>query len=254
MILIDGNYYFASGSKGELAVSTTKYVSQTNGLLPVGNYEFDAEGKMLDGIVEKGGVLYYYETGKPKQAGLVEIDGSYYFANGANGELTVNKTQYVWQPNGLLPEASYEFGADGRMLDGIVEKDGVLYYYVNGRPKQAGLICIDGDYYFAGGANGELAVNKTQYVWQPNGLLPEKNYDFDASGRMLNGFFVKDGVRYYYVNGRPAQLGLNYVDGYYYFVNADGSLVVNKSYYVWQTNGLSAEMTYTFNELGQIVG
>ncbi len=254
LLLIDGEYYFASGSKGELAVSVTKYVSQTNGLLPVGNYEFDAEGKMLNGIVEKDSVLYYYETGKPKQAGLIELNGAYYFANGANGELTVNKTQYVWKPNGLLPEASYEFGADGKMLDGIVEKDGVLYYYVTGKPKQAGLLHIDGDYYFAGGASGELSVSKTQYVWQTNGLLPEKNYEFDENGKMLNGFFIKDGVRYYYVNGRPAPVGLTYIDGYYYFVNADGSLVVNKSYYVWQTNGLSAEMTYTFNELGQIVG
>ena len=254
LIEIDGYYYFASGANGELTVNQTKYVWEGNGLLPESTYEFDEKGRMLDGIVEKDGVLYYYVDGKPKQAGLFEYDGGYYFAGGANGEITVNKLQYVWKPNGLLPEASYEFGPDGRMLDGIVEKDGVLYYYVKGRPKQAGLLLIGDDYYFAGGANGELAVNKTQYAWETNGLLPAKNYQFDAEGKMLNGFFEKDGVKYYYVNGRPAPVGLNYVDGYYYFVNADGSLVCNKSYYAWETNGLSVEMTYTFDENGRVIG
>ena len=140
------------------------------------------------------------------------------------------------------------------MLDGIVEKDGVLYYYEKGKAKPAGLIKIGDDYYFAGGSNGELSVNKTQYVWQSNGLLPEKNYDFDENGKMYNGFFERNGTKYYYVNGRPAPVGLNYVDGYYYFVKYDGSLIVNQSYYAWETNGLSVEMTYTFNENGQIVG
>ncbi len=251
---LDGYYYFAGGANGELSVSTSRYVWNGNGILPEGTYEFDAQGRMLDGIVEKDGVLYYYVDGKPKQAGLIELNGGYYFVGGANGEVAVSKQQYVWQTNGLLPEATYEFGADGRMLNGIVEKDGVLCYYEKGRPKQAGLFERDGYYYFAGGANGELAVSKTQYVWQTNGLLPEKNYEFDEQGRMLNGFFEKDGVKYYFVNGRPAPVGLNYVDGYYYFVNYDGSLVCNKSYYAWETNGLSVEMTYTFDELGRVIG
>ena len=71
---------------------------------------------------------------------------------------------------------------------------------------------------------------------------------------MYNGFFERNGTKYYSVNGRPAPVGLNYVDGYYYFVKYDGSLIVNQSYYAWETNGLSVEMTYTFNENGQIVG
>ncbi len=254
LIMIDNDYYFACGSNGELSVNEERYVWEGNGLLPEATYEFGPDGKMLDGLVEKDGVLYYYENGKAKQAGLIIIDGAYYFVNGSKGEVCVNKTQYVWKTNDLLPEKSYEFGPDGRMLDGIVEKDGVLYYYVTGKPKQAGLIIIDGDYYFAGGANGELSVDKKQYVWQSNGLLPESNYQFGPDGKMINGFFMQDGIRYYYVNGKPAPVGLNYVDGYYYFVMYDGSLVVNKSYYAWETNGLSVEMTYTFNELGQVIG
>ncbi len=254
LVEVDGAYYFAAGSRGEVVVNATKYVWQGNGLLPEATYEFGPDGKMLDGIVDKDGVLYYYVNGQPKTAGLVEIDGDYYFAGGSKGELTLNSSKYVWQGNGLLPEATYEFGPDGKMLDGIVEKEGVLYYYVQGKPKQAGLIEIDGDYYFAGGARGELSVNKTQYIWKSNGLLPEANYEFDAEGKMVNGFFEKNGVRYYYENGKPAKVGLNYVDGYYYFVKYDGSLIVNQSYYTWETNGLSVQMTYIFNELGQVIG
>ncbi len=254
LVLIDGYYYFACGSNGELAVNESKYVWEGNGLLPEATYEFDEKGRMLNGLVEKDGVLYYYVTGRPNQAGLINIDGAYYFVNGVNGEVCVDRVQYVWNTNGLMPESNYEFGADGKMLDGIVEKDGILYYYENGRPKQAGLINIDGAYYFAGGANGELSVNSQRYVWQGNGLLPESNYEFGPDGKMLNGFMEKDGVRYYYVNGKPAPVGLNYVDGYYYFVMYDGTLICNQSYYAWETNGLSVEMTYTFNELGQVIG
>ena len=43
-----------------------------------------------------------------------------------------------------------------------------------------------------------------------------------------------------------------YID--YYFVRKDGQLVVNQTYYAWETNGLSVEMNYTFDENGRIVG
>ena len=56
--------------------------------------------------------------GRPKMAGLIEVDGAYYFAGGANGEITVNKVQYVWETNGIeLSNPNCEFGADGE--DGV---------------------------------------------------------------------------------------------------------------------------------------
>lgn len=254
LIDIDGYLYFAGGSNGEITVNQSDYVWQGNGILPEGTYEFGPDGRMLDGIVEKDGSYYYYVQGKPKMAGLIEVDGAYYFANGADGKLCTSETRYVWNTNGLLPEGTFEFGADGKMYDGIIEKDGVLYYYVKGRPKTAGLINIDGYYYFAGGSNGEITVNQTKYVWQGNGLLPEDDYEFGPDGKMVNGFFERDGVKYYYVDGRPAPVGLNYVDGYYYFVKYDGSLICNQTYYAWETNGLSVEMNYIFDENGRIIG
>lgn len=254
LVEINGAYYFAYGSNGEVCTGESRYVWQTNGLIPEGTYEFGSDGKLLDGIVNKNGALYYYLNGRPNTAGLIEINGEYYFVNGSNGEVCVNESRYVWQTNGLIPEGTYEFGADGKMLDGIVNKNGVLYYYVTGKPNTAGLIQIDGDYYFVNGANGEVCVNETRYVWAGNGLLPEDEYEFGPDGKMVDGFFERDGVKYYYVNGRPAPVGLNYVDGYYYFVKYDGSLVCNQTYYVWETNGLSIEMNYVFDENGRIIG
>jgi hypothetical protein len=70
---------------------------------------------------------------------------------------------------------------------------------------------------------------------------------------MLNGIVEKDGALYYYENGRTAAPGLIELDGYYYFVDWGGKLITNQKFYVWETNGLTLKMNYTFNELGQIV-
>ena len=254
LVEIDGDYYFAGGANGEITVNKITYVWKDNGIaLDNANCEFDADGKMLNGIVEKNGTLYYYVMGRPRMAGLIEIDGDYYFADGANGEITVGKKKYVWKSNGLLPEANYEFGADGKMLNGIVEKNGTLYYYKNGKAELAGLVEVDGAYYFVSGVNGEVTVNKKQYVWDGNGLLPEANYEFGADGKMLDGFVTKaDGI-YYYQNGQPGRVGLNYIDGDYYFVDYGGKLFTNGTYFVWETNGYSIAMKYKFDELGKLI-
>ena len=255
LIQIDGDYYFAGGAKGELTVNEYKYVWKSNGLLPEREYNFGPDGKMLQGIVEReDGKLCYYVNGVGTMAGLIQIDGDYYFAGGGKGELTVNEYKYVWKSNGLLPEREYNFGADGKMLQGIIEReDGVLCYYKNGVATMAGLVEIDGDYYFAGGAKGELTVNETKYVWNGNGILPEAEYEFAADGKMLNGFITKADGLYYYENGKPGRVGLNYIDGYYYFVDYSGKLSVNKVQYVWATNGLTIPMNYRFDELGRAV-
>ena len=159
---------------------------------------------------------------------------------------------YVWKSNGLLPEGDYEFGADGKMLNGIVEKEDGLYYYENGKAKMAGLVEVDGAYYFATG-DGVVVTDGVHYVWQGNGYLPESNYEFDADGKMLNGFVEKEDGLYYYVNGKPGTVGLNCINGDYYFVDYSGKLVTNRTYYVWKTNGLSIKMNYTFDETGKVV-
>ncbi len=255
LVEIDGDYYFAGGSSGEVTVSQTRYVWEGNGILPEGDYEFGPDGRMLIGMVEKDGKLCFYETGRPKAKGFFELNGSYYCVVGSNGELAVNGVHDVTVTNGLLPAGKYEFDPDGKMLDGIVEKNGVLYYYENGSPEKAGLVEVDGARYFANGSNGEIAVDQKIYVDNGNGILPEDEYEFGPDGKMTDGFFERNGSRYYYVDGKPAPMGLVYVDGYYYFVrNQEGLLIVDQTYYIWETNGLALEMNHVFDEYGRIIG
>ena len=156
---------------------------------------------------------------------------------------------------GVSLEQSGKAGAAafGKMLQGIVEKDGRAFYYVNGKlSTKPGLTKIGDDYYFVA-SNGRCATGK-YYAWATKCDLPVGNYEFGADGKMLNGFVTKaDGI-YYYVTGKLADVGLHYIDGYYYCVTSSGKLVTNQSYYVWATNDLLIEKSYTFDELGRIVG
>ncbi len=180
--LIDGNYYYFN--KAGYAVSGKVYTEKTNCDLPKGNYYFDDEYKAVNGIYQQDDGLYYYENGQPRTKGLVYIDGYYYFAGGKNGKVITGERTYVWEGNGLLPKANYEFGEDGRMLDGIVEKEDGLYYYELGKAKMAGLIEIGGYYYFASGG-GKLVTDCRYYVWEGNDLSIEMNYNFDKFGRIV---------------------------------------------------------------------
>ena len=207
---------------------------------------------MLNGIVERDGETYYYTNGKVgKIAGLTLVGDDYYFVE-YSGKCSTGKL-YAWKTNCDLPCDTYEFGADGKMLNGIVEKDGKIYCYVlGGFGKVAGLTKVGDDYYFVN-YDGTCATGKL-YAWATNCDLPTGNYEFGDDGKALNGFVTRNGELYYFVNGQPGMVGINYIDGHYYFVEYGGKLVVNCVYEVWQGNGILAECKYTFNEKGQIVG
>ncbi len=271
LILMDGYYYFADVG-GEIRTGKT-YVWKPNGIVAEDSYLFAADGKMVgakvvDGqtvlgeiVTREDGTMRYYQMGKEKAAGLVLVDGYYYFAD-VGGEIRTGKT-YVWKPNGLVAEASYLFHDDGKMMgvkvvDGqtvlgeiATDENGDMRYYQWGQLTAAGFVVVDGDYYFAD-LDGKIAIGRT-YVWKGNGIVAEGHYEFGADGKALNGFVTKDDGIYYYEMGAYGQEGLNYIDGYYYCIGSDGKLWVNGSYYVWKTNGYSVPMTYTFDELGRIV-
>ena len=248
---VGDDYYFVS-TTGKCA--TGKYnVWATNCDLPAGEYEFGPDGKMLQGLVEKDGALYYYVNGRlGNKPGLTKIGDDYYFV-ATTGKCATGK-YYAWATNCDLPCSEYEFGPDGKMLHGFVEKDGVVYCYVNGKlgGNNPGLAKFGDDYYFVA-TTGRCATG-TKYAWATNCDLPVGNYEFGPDGKMYNGFVTKDDGIYYYEYGKIGKMGLNYIDGHYYFVRANGKLVTNQSYYVWETNGLLIEITYKFNELGQIIG
>ncbi len=248
---IGDDYYFIN-TAGK-CVTGAYYAWATFCDLPCGNYEFAADGKMLQGIIEKADGYYYYVNGQInwQQAGLHKIGEDYYFINTAGK--CVTGAYYAWATFCDMPCGNYEFGADGKMLHGFVEKEDGIYCYVNGKPGSLnpGLAKIDGYYYFINTLG--KCVTGTYYAWATNCDLPIGTYEFDEQGRMLDGFVTKaDGI-YYYENGKIGKVGVNYIDGYYYFLNTQGKLVTNQTFWVWETNGLILESSYIFNELGQIV-
>ena len=134
LIQIDGNYYYVN-SYCKVITNQRYWVSKTNDLLPAAFYNFDAEGKMTDapiptpdpdpnpdpnpevknGIVSEDGELYYYVDGVKTYAGLIQIDGDYYYVNSYCKVIT-SQRYWVSKTNNLLPATFYTFGADGKMV------------------------------------------------------------------------------------------------------------------------------------------
>ena len=68
---------------------------------------------------------------------------------------------------------------------GIVAENGSLYYYVDGVLTGAGLIRLNGDYYYVKTSNCEVVHGRSYWVTDTNGLLPAGPYTFDADGKMV---------------------------------------------------------------------
>ena len=135
-------------------------------------------------ILEIDGVLYYYENGVGVEKGLVKVGNDYYYA-AYKGQLVVSKTLKVTLTSCDLPTGvKYEFGADGKMLNGIVEKDGELYYYENGQGVEKGIFELDGHYYYAA-YKGELAVSTTIRITATNNILVADFYTFNEYGQIV---------------------------------------------------------------------
>lgn len=144
---------------------------------------YDENGNLLSGIVEEDGKRYYYENGRGAEKGLFEYEGDYYFAM-YKGELITDQEYYAWMTSCDLPEGLYEFGPDGRMLEGIVEKNGILYYYEYGKGIEKGLFKYEDAYYFSM-YGGELIAEQTYYAWMTSCDLPEGFYDFGPDGKVI---------------------------------------------------------------------
>ena len=196
MFQLDGSYYYAKSS-GQLVTGKEYYCERMNDTgLKAGKYAFDADGKLIlkkNGIVAENGSLYYYKDGVLNYAGLIEIDGSYYYVK-TSGEVVHGRNYWISKTNGLMPERSYTFADDGKMIDpeikdtkkdGIVAEDGSLYYYKDGLRTYAGLIEIDGSYYYVK-TSGEVVHGRSYWITKTNGLMAERSYTFADDGRMVN--------------------------------------------------------------------
>ena len=221
LVRIDGDYYYFRTSTSTAVKARAYWITVTNGLLPAGQYTFDADGKMVNppivtpdpdpspepgvknGIVAENGSLYYYVDGVLTGAGLIRLNGDYYYVKTSNCEVVHGRSYWVTDTNGLLPAGSYTFGTDGKMINppvvdpnpdpdptpdvknGIVAENGSLYYYVDGVLTGAGLIRLNGDYYYVKTSNCEVVHGRSYWITDTNGLLPAGPYTFDADGKMV---------------------------------------------------------------------
>ena len=77
--------------------------------------EADQSGKKLNGIVKNGDTWYYYVDGAKNYAGLIKIGDDYYYVR-TNGEVVHGQKYFVSKANGLMPNGTYTFDAEGRMI------------------------------------------------------------------------------------------------------------------------------------------
>ena len=193
LIEINGDFYYVRSS-GEVVTNCVYWITWTHGLKEAGYYTFDENGKLTgtpkNGIVEEDGVLHYYVNGTLTYAGLIKIGDDYYYVN-SKCEVVRDCDYYISWTHDLMPQGRYHFDADGKLTgsaaplkNGIYEEDGSLYFYRNGERTYAGLIQIDGDYYYVR-SSCEVVHDRSYYVYWTHGLMPEGYYNFDSAGRMI---------------------------------------------------------------------
>lgn len=154
-------------------------------------YDFGTDGVLVgkldySGLLEVNGDYYGLENGI-SLTGLVQLNGYYYYFLSQSRAAVKGRFYTITTTNGLdFTPGSYEFDNEGHMIikNGLVSENGGLYYYVNGSKTYAGLILIDGDYYYIR-SNCQAVVGTTYYCQKTNGLLPVANYTFDSEGKMV---------------------------------------------------------------------
>ena len=116
LICVDGTFYYARTSSGEIVRDRDYWIEKTNGYpIEAQTYHFDADGKMvIDGFVDINGGTYYFVKGECAK-GLTKIGEDYYFFNAGSGMMY--KDANMWVPAnsyGVEPGMHY-FGAEGKM-------------------------------------------------------------------------------------------------------------------------------------------
>jgi glucan-binding YG repeat protein len=188
----NGGYIYVR-SNGVLATGTY-WITNTNDMLEPGCYEFGTDGYMVisadkDGVVEENGALYYYDSGvKLYGAGLVQLDENSYVYVRSSGQLATGR-YWITNTNGIMEAGYYQFGTDGYLIvsdaNGIVEENGGLYYYLDGKKRFGlGLVKLDENTFIYVRTNGQLAVG-SYWITNHHGLLPETIYEFNEDGILI---------------------------------------------------------------------
>ncbi len=208
---------------------------------------------LKNGIYQEEGKTYYYVDGVRTGVGLVKIDGYYYYAS--TGGVCKTGKYWVSRTNDLLKAGYYFFNEDGKMdiKNGVYAEDGAVYYYVDGVRTSAGLVNVDGYYYYA--STGGVCKTGKYWVSRTNDLLNAGYYFFNEDGKMdiKNGVYVEDDGIFYYVDGVRTNAGLVLFDGNYYYASSGGACKTGK-YWVSRANELMPAGYYSFDaETGKMI-
>ena len=239
LICVDGKYYYAKTSSGEIVMNQGYWITKTNDLpVAAGIYHFDADGIMqINGFVTVNGGTYYHEKGTLVK-GFAKIDDDYYFFNKETGKMYKDANMWVDENGDGIKGGIYHFGTDGKMVvpdlvngkKTIVTEDGDQYFTIDG-VRMSGLYELNGEYYYAD-STGKLVTSGSAYIGTEL-LSGEGWYGFDADGKLIKTGFVigGDGYTYYYNNGERAK-GFTKIGEDYYFFNA-GSGKMYKDANMW---------------------
>ena len=236
LVYLDGYYYYFMAN-AKAVKNRTYWPTITNGLLPMGPYQFDEQGRMinppvedpdepddsnppalLDGIVENGGKFYYYKNGVLKSgAGALKLNDEngkeFYIYVRSNGQLATG-TYWVTVSNGVLEQKAYDFGENGK-------------YYPPETPETPE---------------------------QPD--VPDQPEEPDVP-QLKNGIYKENGKYYYYKDGVCDPLAgvvkLTDEEGktFYIYVRSSTGAMVTGKYWPTVTNGLLAPGMYDFGENGR---
>ena len=116
LICVDGTFYYARTSNGEIVRDRDYWIEKTNGYpIEAQTYHFDADGKMvIDGFVDINGGTYYFVKGECAK-GLTKIGEDYYFFNAGSGMMYKDATMWVPANSYGVEPGMHYFDAEGRM-------------------------------------------------------------------------------------------------------------------------------------------
>ena len=264
LLCIDGKYYYARTSTGEIIKNQRYWISKNNDYykIPCAMYYFDANGVMqIDGFVHVGDDTYYYENGA-LVTGFTKIGDDYYLFNAGSGKMYKNADMWVAGDNDYgIAGGMYHFGANGVMqIDGFVHVGNDTYYYANCALVK-GFTKIGEDYYFFNAGSGKLY--KDANMWVPAndyGVKPGMHY-FGADGKMVipdmvNGekkIVTEDGKLYFTIDGARMYSGLYELEGAYYYALSNGQLVVDGVAYIDAKPLKDGEGWYGFDAGGKLI-
>jgi len=188
--------------------------------------------------------VYYYDGVKVPYAGLVQVDGNYYYvADGSKvktGRYAISKVNETGVVRGI-----YYFFEDGRMNTEVGVYEGYYYNATGKSEAYAGLIEWNGAKYYVN--DGGMVKTGRYFITKLNGIVPKKRaYTFFDDGRMLEDTRIyKDG--FYYVDGiRTPYAGLVEYKGAFYYVSDHGAYVTGRRQNVSNVNATGKPTGYYY--------